>query len=198
MTYGNTQQRVAEKLKKLLPLHQLIFICEITAETKLQYFHQTSLPAYIYTLLNCLPPEQAKTAFRILIPESGRTHYNKGDSYHFSILTFNHGEQYLNPLIQALEHGIPGNDRRVWHNNLKITQLKDGFSQQTITDPKQLTPYTLSDLDREAAALSTNPARLLIETGIMLTPRHLSCEDFSDSRLLQQLSNAIILSLIHI
>ncbi len=51
-------------IQNLLPLRQLMIVCQFREKTILPCFHQTVFPAYLYTLLDRLPPEQAKTSCR--------------------------------------------------------------------------------------------------------------------------------------
>ncbi len=141
-------QHYRQYIQNLLPLKQLTIVCEFKESVKLPCFHQTVFPEYLYTLLDRLPPEQAKTCCRFTFPENGNTHYQQGDQYNFGITLFGKSSDHIaSNLIQKLTLGIQAQDNRTLHNNLKIIQLIDGFSGEIIETPKQLTAWQQQDLD---------------------------------------------------
>lgn len=95
-------------LDNLLPLKQLVIVCRFTEKTILPCFHQTVFPAYLYTLLDRLPPEQAKSRCRFIFPESGRTHYRENDLYTFSVVLFGKDSEALaRQLLQNWQWALP-------------------------------------------------------------------------------------------
>ncbi len=188
------QGNIRELLTNILPLRQLIISCRFTEKTVLPCFHQTVFPAYLYTLLDRLPPEKAKNCCRFIFPESGRTHYYAGDLYSFSVVLFGKDSLTLaNKLVKKLSVGIEANDNRVLHNNLKIVELIDGFSGEVISDVNQLSPWQYADLQRQRLDLSgIENFRLWIDSGILFKQPLQSSHELTAKRLLQQLFLAVI------
>lgn len=157
-------------------------------------FHQTVFPAYLYTLLDRLPPEQAKTCCRFIFPESGRIYYNDGDLYTFSVIFFgtNSGEIAKN-LLHKLAKGIDTSDNRTLHNNLAIVELLDGFSGEVINDVEQLSTWQHQDLDRQYQNLhNIEDFRLWIDSGILFKTPLQNTSDLTSKRLLQQLFLSVL------
>ncbi|MGY0399567.1 MAG: CRISPR-associated endonuclease Cas1 [Ostreibacterium sp.] len=180
--------------RHLLPLRQLVVCCCFTADTILPCFHQTVFPAYLYTLLDCLSPEQAKTKCRFIFPESGRTAYRKGDSYHFSVVALgDEGYTLLTLLPKKLQSGIAATDARTLHQNLAVIELIDGFSGEIISDIAQLSQWTQTDLLDECQQLQkTTHFRLQSDTGILFKQGITKAGNLSTSRLLQQLLLSVV------
>lgn len=183
-----------QHLTNLLPLKQLIITCKFTETTTLPCFHQTVFPAYLYTLLDRLPPEQAKSCCRFIFPESGRTHYEQGDPYNFALLLFgDHGTEIAHTLIKKLPQGITANDNRPLHNNLQITELTDGFTGEIIDHSNQLTTWQRQDLNHQRQSLQgIENFRLWINSGILFKTPLQSTADLTAKRLIKQLLLAIL------
>lgn len=181
-------------LDNLLPLKQLVITCRFTEKTILPCFHQTVFPAYLYTLLDCLPPEQAKTRCRFIFPESGRTHYDVGNLYTFAVVLFGKNSDDLGKqLLQKLAIGIDTYDNRTLHNNLAIVELADGFTGEVIDNVGQLSAWQRGDLDRQRQDLQgIEDFRLWIDSGILFKKSLQSSTDLTTKRLLQQLLLAVI------
>ncbi len=176
-------------LKRLLPLKQLTITCRFTERTVLPCFHQTVFPAYLYTLLDRLPPEQAKTSCRFIFPENGRTHYDEGDLYTFSVILFGKNSLYIaGHLLQKLAVGIEATDNRVLHNNLQVVELIDGFSGEVISEVNELTPWQYADLYRQRQDLQgIEDFRLWIDSGVLFKKPLQSADELTTKRILKQL-----------
>ncbi len=155
----------------------------------LPYFHQTVFPAYLYTLLDRLPPEQAKTSCRFIFPENGRTRYDEGDLYTFSVILFGKNSLYIaEHLLQKLAVGIEATDNRVLHNNLQVVELIDGFSGEVIGEVNELTPWQYEDLQKQRQDLQgIEDFRLWIDSGVLFKKPLQSADELTTKRILKQL-----------
>ncbi len=181
-------------IQNLLPLRQLMIVCQFREKTILPCFHQTVFPAYLYTLLDRLPPEQAKTSCRFIFPESGRTHYQAGDYYIFSVVLFGQTSlDFADELVKKITIGIQADDNRTLHNNLKVAELIDGFSGEVITDVVQLSLWKHEDLQRQRLDLQgIEDFRLWIDSGILFKTPIQSASDLTAKRVLQQLLLSVL------
>lgn len=181
-------------LRNLLPLKQLVCVCEFTQKTTLPCFHETVFPAYFYTLLDRMPPDLAKTRCRFQFPENGKTHYKKGDKYIFSIVLFGHdGQSLACQLVKCIDRGIDSTDRRTLHNNLKVIELYDGFHKNKIKHPSDLQAWQYEDLIAQRKLLIKSPnIRLQFNSGVIFKNNLFLSKDFHASRLLQQLCLGVL------
>lgn len=181
-------------LDSILPLKQLTIICRFKQDTQLPFFHQTVFPAYLYTLLDRMPPEQAKTTCRFILPESGKTHFNKDDPYTFSIVFFGKKSTFVaQNLLEKLVQGISATDARTLHNNLEVVKLVDTFTGNEIKDVKELSNWGRNEIDKQCRLLEKKTKlKLWFNTGVLFKQKFNSSKDLTAKRLLQQIYLAIL------
>ena len=139
-------------LERLLPLRTLWVTVQFTGKAQFHNFHHPALSAYLRHLLGS--PDHFENLLVSDAPESGRIHYDAGDTYRFSVSALAGGEHLLQQLIEALcqpphfistlNHNVPFRD------NVQLVMLQDGLSEQIITSASELKPYGLAELMQEA------------------------------------------------
>lgn len=159
-------------VESLLPLYGINVTLRINQKIRLNFFHQTSLAAFIRYLAGS--PENFERLIKIDACESGRHEYLIGDCYRFSLYGLNGSEDLLTKLmdtLQQLPFSAPHNDPDMpFRRNLQLEALHDAFSGQAVKNFAQLKAYKLTDLQQECAFWQTktvfrmqllSPVRLL-------------------------------------
>ena len=147
-------------IESLLPLYGLTVTLRFNQKNRLNFFHQTGLAPFIRYLAGS--PENFDSLIKIDAPESGRHEYLLGDCYRFSLYGLNGSEDLLTKLISALQQ-LPFSAARddinmPFRRNLELEALHDAFSQQPIKHFQQLSPYQLTDLQKECRFWQAAPA----------------------------------------
>lgn len=161
-------------LESLLPLRAAVVTLRFTAQANLATFHAPALTGFLRTLLQ----EAADYDLHLTVdaPESGRTAYRAGDRYRFALYGSSGGENLLGQALQNLAK-LPVSARRSdpampFRDNLVFEEARDLFTGRQAISVDQLTPYSESELDREAACWREadfarvrwlSPVRLLLE-----------------------------------
>ena len=144
----------------LLPLYGLAVTLRFNQKTQLNFFHSTSLAPFVRTLAGS--PGNFDGLIKIDAPESGRHEYLMGDCYRFSLYGLNGSREILEKLIGALQQlpfSAPRDDKNMpFRRNVELEALHDLFSRQAIKQFRQLTPYTLQDLQQECRFWQAIPA----------------------------------------
>ncbi len=139
-------------LESLYPIRTLWVTLSFTEEARFHFFHQAAVNAYLRHLLG--KPKHFENVLTIDTPESGRIVYRTGDQYRFSVIALGGGETLLTQLIDLLRRAAwltPAINSNVpLRNNVRLVQLQDGLTGQTITEFDELSCYTQTELDQEA------------------------------------------------
>lgn len=140
-------------IETLLPLRAAEITLHFLAPTETPLFHQPALTAFLRALLDS--PDHYDLCFALDAPESGRTAYRPGDGYRFAVFALPGGEDLLQQLLDQLRALPDAAPRREWalpfRDNLAFSSAHDLFQGHEVRAVAELTPYTLTALDREAA-----------------------------------------------
>lgn len=162
-TLRSKQPVVALELATLLPLRQVVVTLQFTRSTKIRFFHQVPLCAWLRHLLG--GTDGFSTYIRIDTVETGRLQYNTGDFYRFSIVCLAGGEPLLAILLHQLQQ-LP-NSAKLRHqkipfsDNVILYSLQDAFTTEPISDIRELSAYGHREL-RQEAQLWTDKKKLLL------------------------------------
>jgi group II intron reverse transcriptase/maturase/CRISPR-associated endonuclease Cas1 len=155
-----TQSPMPLSIDTLLPLYGLAVTLRFNQKTRLNFFHSTSLAPFVRALAGS--PGNFDGLIKIDAPESGRHEYLMGDCYRFSLYGLNGSREILEKLIGALQQlpfSAPRDDKNMpFRRNVELEALHDVFSTQSIKQFRQLTPYTLQDLQQECRFWQAMPA----------------------------------------
>ena len=160
------------KLHTLLPLRGLVITLQCTESTRMAFFHQPALAAFLRFLAGS--PENFDTLIRIDAPESGRTRFKRDDYYRFSIVGLAGSDHLFDKLLTALA-GLPKrapkqSGQLPFRNNWRLRSVQDMFNGETVNQLSETTHYDQAQLEAEAALWASetslqwfwlSPARLL-------------------------------------
>ena len=163
---------IGPSLATLLPLRGIVITLQCTESTRFSFFHQPALTAFLRFLAGS--PEAYDTLIRVDAPESGRTRYQAGDYYRFSLVGLAGSDHLLDILLAGLA-GLPESapkqfDELPFRGNWRLRAVQDMFSGETINHLSEASQYAMADLQVEADLWSTektlvwqwlSPARLL-------------------------------------
>ncbi len=140
-------------VEPLLPLRAAAITLRFLTPAQLPFFHQPALTAFLRNLLDS--PEQYDLYLTLDAPESGRTLYQAGDGYGFTLLALAGGEALLQTALDRLRE-LPASARRLdkalpFRDNLAFGGARDLFREQPAQTVSELFCYDAAALEREAA-----------------------------------------------
>ncbi len=148
---GQTPSDPDLPIETLLPLRSLVVTLEFTQPSAPNLFHQAALASFLRELIGS--PEDYDRLFRIDAPESGNTRYQPGDLYRFQIFLLAGCDPLLPTLFQRLtelpDSATRDSNRVPFRDNLRLYALHDAFTEEPLSDPRQLAQYNNESLQRE-------------------------------------------------
>lgn len=149
-------------LEELLPLRHLVITLEFTEATRLRFFHQPSVTAFLRTLLGqCEPYDQL---FVVDTPESGRCSYQRGEYYRFSLIALDGADRYLDILLAQLARlpaSVEEPDRPLsFRDNVRLVSVQDAFTGHEVHHLSQVSLYDTQQLTEEALLWQQNCSTL--------------------------------------
>ncbi len=147
-------------IANLLPLRGVTITLEFIQPARLRIFHHAALTAFLRGLLDS-PPE-FNNLLVIDAPETGRTHYQPGDHYNFTIIALREGGQLLQQALDRLRRlpfSAPRNDS--WlplRDNLRFVRVRDLLTGQRVARAADCTPYSTHSLLAETALWQAHPS----------------------------------------
>ncbi|HGG60772.1 MAG TPA: hypothetical protein ENK26_12800, partial [Gammaproteobacteria bacterium] len=140
-------------ITSLLPLRGITVTLEFLQPARFRIFHHAALTAFLRHLLDS--PAEYDRFLVVDAPESGRTHYQPGDQYHFTIISVLGGELLLQELLDRLRR-LPFTARRTepWlpmRDNLRFIRVVDLFSGERVARVADAIAYDHRSLAAEAS-----------------------------------------------
>lgn len=139
-------------LEPLFPLYAIDITLQCTQPIyKLRHFHQLAFTAWLrYLLPQITDYEQYITIDAV---ESGRSDYAAGDLYRFTLFVLNGHEELIEYLLfcfNELPKHVHTQDTPLFFNdNLRLQTIVDHFTQKSVQQFSDLSPYTLEHLIQE-------------------------------------------------
>ncbi len=143
----------------ILPIRNLIITLQFTQKSSPRFFHQIELSSL---LKHWLPDNRTfEQHFRVDCPETGQSHYLKGDYYRFTLYALGDCENHLQTLLDKL-HKLPSSapvsdEKAAFRNNIKLISLHDGFNENTVSAAHQLSGYDSNSLQQEVDLWRNHP-----------------------------------------
>ena len=140
-------------ISDLFPLRVMEITLQFTEASKVRLYHQASLSAWLRYLTDDYSDDYERY-LSIDAPESGCTRFQAGNDYRFSIMAVAGGEALLEILLNRLKRlpqGVVVTDKRAaFRDNLRFVSAQDLFSQATVQQVDELTPFTFAQLEQQA------------------------------------------------
>jgi len=139
-------------LEPLFPLYAIDITLQCTRSIyKLRHFHQLALTAWLrYLLPQITDYEQYITIDAV---ESGRSDYEIGDLYRFTLLVLNGHEELIEYLLSCFnslpERVHTQKTSLFFSDNLRLQTIVDHFTQKSVQQFSDLSPYTFEHLVQE-------------------------------------------------
>lgn len=143
----------------MFPLHAFSVTLQVQRDITLPFFHQPLLQAFLYHLLgDMIPKHDGFAGLTFDAPETGKSHYYRGDYYRFVVFVSGCGVNYLPTLFQRLK-ALPDDSSKLARNNgiyphqVTLHSLTDLFAPapSTVVEPSQLISYGETQLAYERA-----------------------------------------------
>lgn len=162
----------ALSVSSLLPLRGLVVTLQCLETTRLSFFHQPALTAFLRFLAGS--PDGFDTHIRIDAPESGRSIYQPDNYYRFSLIGIAGSDALLERILGALA-GLPESapkqaNELPFRDNWRLHSVQDMFSGNGVTRLSEVSQFSEYDLHAEIRLWSServiswqwlSPARLL-------------------------------------
>jgi CRISPR-associated endonuclease Cas1 len=144
----------------LLPLRGLTITLRFTSHTRLPFFHQAAVTAWLRHLLDS--PGGYEKYLCIDTPESGCVEYRRGDNYRFCVFVAAGGGVLLQTLLDklyALPDSVTLRDKNLpLRDNLTLVSVADFFSATRARHGLELQGYDAAALDAEVSVWQYAPA----------------------------------------
>ncbi|MDM8545489.1 CRISPR-associated endonuclease Cas1 [Candidatus Venteria ishoeyi] len=139
-------------LSSLLPLRAISVTLQFTENSKLPFYHQSIVNAWLRYLFE-LPDTAYENYLCIDTPETGCIDYRAKDYYRFTLIAIRGGEtglQHLLEKLQQLPHSVRhSKTKQPLRDNLRLHQACDLFTGKAIEHTTQLSVYDLPQLQAE-------------------------------------------------